>query len=289
MAEIKEKEMPLTAVMDTLEGVDESIAALYTQKGEKFELTGIAGVKTQADVDRLTTSLNKEREEHKTTKASLGVWGELNHEEVMAKLDKIPELEAAAAGKLDEAAIEEIVNKRVQGTIATQTAPLERQVAALTKERDEFAAQNEGFRSKDRTRNIHDAVRKELVDKKVIPEAHDDALMLADRIFEVREDDGAIVTRDNVGVTPGITPDLWLQEIQEKRPHWWPASQGGGAGGGQGGGGVGSGASNPFTAEGWNVTEQGNILRLKGREHAERMAKAAGTTVGGKKPAPRKS
>lgn len=281
--------MPLTAVIDSLDGLSDDVAALYTQKGEKFELTGISGVKTQADVDRLTTALNKEREDHKGTRDKFSVWGDMDHADVMSKLDRLPELEAAAAGKLDENAIEEMVNKRLEGTLNTRTAPLERNIATLTKERDEAIAERDELRGEKRTRTIHDAVRAELTKSKVIPEAAEDALMLADRVFEIREDDGAIVTRDQVGVTPGVDPAVWLQEMQERRPHWWPASQGGGATGGAGGtGGIGGGASNPWSAEGWNMTKQGEIIRAKGSDYANQLAKAAGTTVGGGRPAPKK-
>ena len=57
------------------------------------------------------------------------------------------------------------------------------------------------------------------------------------------------ITRDNVGVTPGIDPAVWLSEIQAKRPHWWGEM-------------VGTGA--------------------------EQMAKSAGTFIGGGKPLARK-
>lgn len=107
--------------------------------------------------------------------------------------------------------------------------------------------------------------------------------MLAERVFEV-DDEGNVTTKDGVGVTPGIAADVWLTEMQDKRPHWWPQSQGGGAGGSGGGG---AGGKNPFSAEGWNLTEQGRLVR-ENPEKADQMAKAAGTTVGGGRPAAKK-
>ncbi len=40
---------------------------------------------------------------------------------------------------------------------------------------------------------------------------------------------------------------------------------------------------NPFSADAWNVTEQGQVVKADAAK-AERLAKAAGTTVGGSRP-----
>ena len=120
----------------------------------------------------------------------------------------------------------------------------------------------------------------------LLPEALDDALLLGERVFEVTED-GKVLTRDNVGTTPGIDPKTWLNDLREKRRHWWPGSVGGNARGAGGGGGA--SGDNPWSYEGWNMTKQGQFLKEHGSEKAERMAKAAGTTVGGKKPPPKSS
>ena len=214
-------------------------------------------------------------------KEKLSVWGDLVHAEVVVKLDKIPELEAAAEGKLDETKIEEIVTRRVDGKINSQTAPLQRQIDLLTEERDGFGTQIEVFQREKTARLIHDDVRKHLTDAKVIPEAFEDALLLADRIFEVRDEDSAVLTKDQVGVTPGVAPDVWLSELGTSRPHWWPASRGGGADGGNGLTGF---DENPFSNKHWSLTRQGEVVRAEGVEKAQQMAKSAGTEVGGMKP-----
>lgn len=273
--------MALKAIHEKLDDIPDQYQDLYTEKDGKYELTGIQGIKTQGDVDRVTESLRRQTDLHKETKAKLAVWGELKHDDVRAQLDLIPELEAAAKDKLDEAKIEEIVTRRVDGTIRSKMAPVERENAELKKVNAEQGETIVGHVAKDRSRTLHDQVHKALVASKVIPEAHEDALMLADRHFEVTED-GAILTRDAGGITPGLDPTSWLTEIQEKRRHWWPESVGGGAKGSGGTGGL--GGKNPFSAENWNMTAQGQMLKEHGAEKTERMAKAAGTTVGGKKP-----
>ncbi|WP_044156040.1 hypothetical protein [Escherichia coli] len=106
--------------------------------------------------------------------------------------------------------------------------------------------------------------------------------MYGTSVFEVGED-GSVVTKDGVGVTPGLKPEAWLSDMKERRPHWWPAWQGAGSRGGRGGPG---GGDNRFTAGAWGVTEQGKIASADPAK-AERLAKAAGTTLGGAKPTPR--
>lgn len=275
----------LKAQYDKQEDIPQSIEdfrGLFIEKGGKWELTGIVGMQTDGNVARLETSLKKERDEHKETKAKLAVWGDYKHEDVVAKLDRIPELEAAAGGKLDDAKIDELANKRVEATLKSRLAPIERESAKVKKERDELAATVDEFKGKEVRRTIHDRTRAALTAAKVLAEAQEDALMLAERVFEVTED-GNVVTKEGSGVPQGLDPAAWLSEIQPKRPHWWPASSGGGARGSSGGGGF--GGKNPFSAEHWNMTEQGKVLRDKGKEAAERLASAAGTTVGGAKPA----
>ncbi len=277
--------MKLNTLYDSVDDIPETIEdfrSLFTEKGGKFELTGIAGIQTAANVERLQGGLTKERLDHKATKEKLSVWGDLDHTDVVAKLDRFPDLEAAASGKLDEAAIEEIVSKRVEGTLRSKLSPLERENKKLATVNQELTVANADFAQANTQRRVHDSVRKALTTAKVIPEAHEDALLLADRIFEITEE-GAVVTRDQVGVAPGLDPAGWLTEIQEKRPHWWPASAGGGARG-SGTGGNFSG-KNPWSSENWNMTEQARIYRDKGQEYAGKMAVAAGTTIGGGRPA----
>lgn len=264
--------------VDKLDGVDAAFHSLYTQSGEKFILTGVEGVKPQGEFDKVYGGLTKERNDHKESKAKLQAWSALGTaEEVQAKLDRIAELETAAGGNLDEAAIEKLVS----GRLVTKTAPLERTIAKLTAdlaERDGVIGQ---YKTKDTTRAIHDNLRTALSKHEGFQQsAFDDAAMLAERMFTVDED-GRVVTKEGVGVTPGVDATVWLTEMQTKRPHWWGPSQGGGAGGNRGTTGV--PGSNPFSKDGWNMTEQSKLVQSN-RARAEQMARSAGTTIGGTRP-----
>lgn len=269
--------MAIKAIVDKLDDVPEQYRDLYTEKNGKFELTGVEGFKTQADIDRVQSGLVKERNEHKETKTRLSAWGDRKPDEVIAILDRVPELEAAAAGKIDENKINTMVETRISGKLA----PVQRQVQTLTTQLGERDAIIVGFQQKERTRAIHDDVRGAISKTQGFQgSAAEDALMLAERVFEVNEE-GKVVTKDGVGVTPGIDATVWLTEMQQKRPHWWGPTQGGGAGGS--GGRPNGGGKNPWSHDGWNMTEQAKVYR-ENPQRAEQMATSAGTKLGGMRP-----
>lgn len=71
--------------------------------------------------------------------------------------------------------------------------------------------------------------------------------------------------------------DTWAKS-EEGKPFLAPATGGGATGSERGGGGA-----NPWRADQWNVTEQGRVYK-EDPAKAERLAKAAGTTIGGPRP-----
>ena len=259
----------LKAVYTTQEDIPENFRDLYAEKNGQFEVTGIAGIKTQADVDRVMGTLQRERDEHKATKDKLTQWGDLDHADVLAKLDRIPELELAAKGKLDDAQIEDLVTKRVEASKNSLLAPVQRDLEKKNKALEELTAQVQEYQAKETRRTIHDTVRKAMVEQKVRPEAQDDVLMWAERLFEIGED-GDVRTRDGVGVHPGLLADQWLTDVQTTKPHWWGQSGGGGARGGDSPG----GGNNPFASN--NMTARMLYIKEHGNEKAEQMARAAG-------------
>lgn len=275
--------MALKAVVEKLDDVQEEHRSLYIERGGKYELAveigGVEGVKSFTDFSKLQGALVKERADHKAIKDKFANFGDKDPAEVLAQLDRIAELEAAAGGKLDEAKLGELVEGRLKGRIA----PIERERDGYKAKLNELEGLVAQLKGKEVTRTIHDNVRDAVSKSQGFQStALDDVLLLADRIFEIDEA-GNVVTRDNVGTTPGVQASVWLTEMQTKRPHWWGPSVGGGSGGGRTtGGGV-----NPWTNENWNMTEQGRIY-TESPQRAEQLAKAAGTTIGGARPAPRK-
>jgi hypothetical protein len=265
---------------DSANTVPSEVKHLYKDDGTgSYVLLGAGEVKTAKDVANVQEGLRKERDAHKETKKKLQAFNGMDPEQVQSKLDRIAELEAAAGGKLDENKINEMVEVRIK----SRTAPLERQINKLTEDNTTYIGEIESYKKKDIRRKIRDSVFKAATDAKLRTTAIEDALLMGERIFTVDEND-KVVTKDNVGVTPGVDSTVWLTEVKNSRPHWWPESQGVGASGGSGANG---GGNNPFSAEHWNMTEQGKLVK-ENIERAEQMAKAAGTTIGGSRPQAKK-
>jgi hypothetical protein len=281
--------MAFKTVVENLDDVDESFRPHYKETTDQTTQKKVFVIDLDGDVNVLphTKALRSEAAGYRVKLRDIeGKYGKISafegmdHAEIVAKLDRIAELEAAAGGKLDDNKI----NAIVEGRIKAKMTPLERQLAQLTAERDGFKTQVDTMTAKDRQRTISDAVRTAAVAMKMQTEAVDDAIMYAERVMEVNEE-GQVVVKDGVGFMPGLDPKSWLTDMQPKRPHWWGPSAGGGAGGNRGGNpGL---ADNPWTAENWNLTKQGQIY-LKDQKRAEQMAQAAGTRIGGLPPAARK-
>jgi hypothetical protein len=272
--------MTLKDTLDNLDDLPESVnpRELYVERDGKFALN-IPGVVPRSELQRVLSSLEKERNDHKQVRERLGAWGELKPDEVLSELDRIDEYRKAAEGKLDDNQIEELVQRRLQ----RQVGPVQRELEKIAKERDTLRGELESMQKDAQRRTVHDEIRKAAKGAQIRESAIDDALVLGERVFEITED-GRTVTRDGVGVTPGLSPGEWFNEIQQARPHWWPEDRGAEARGSRAGLPAGFEGENPFSADGWNITAQHRFVRQYGMEKATALAKKAGTTVGGPKP-----
>ena len=272
----------LKATYAAVDEIPQGYADLYSENKGQWELTGVEGMKTQADIDRLQKSLSSERQVSKDLRAKLeGLDGV--PEDWREQIDRIPELEAqiaAGGGKPDQAAIDKLVEQRV----IRETSPLKRELEKAQKQLGESTQLIESYKTKDRQRAIQDAVTPVLREAKVIDSAIEDAMFLAERHLEVEEtEDGfQIRTKDGVGVTPGVEPKVWLEEIQSRKAHWFPESIGGGGSGGKGR--QQSFTQNPWRKDQWNLTEQMK-LEASNPNLAGQMAKAAGVELGAAQPA----
>lgn len=260
----------------SLDNIPEAFRGLYSEDNGAFKLTGVVGVKTQDDINRLQEALNKERNDHKTVKGDLTrLLGGRTADEILADLDSIPALKAAAAGN-DPKAVEDQVNARLQQA----TAPLQRQIAELNSQLEAASQSVAELKTREVNRTITDVISKAAMESKALPEAIEDIAFMGRNMFEVNESGEVVAKNDIPGLTPGVSAQVWLTEMKRAKPYFWPQSQGAGGRGGQGN----LGGNNPFSKEGWNLTEQGALIS-RDRSLAEQMAKQAGTTVGGPRPA----
>lgn len=273
--------MGLKAVLENLDELDSSLHDHYKkdEKSGKYILD-IEDFDQAPRVRQLKDEAAQHRIKARSAEDALKPFKELGDiGKVREQLDRIPELEALSEGKVDEGKINSLVEARLK----TKLAPIERERDQFKTKVGELEGQVQGYTAKERQRTVHDAVRSAIRKSKGFEAAaEEDVLLYADRVFDVDES-GTVVTKDGVGVTPGITAADWLTEMQPKRPHWWGPSGGSGASGNRGGVG---GGNNPWAADTWNLTEQGKVLR-ENPQRADQLAKAAGTTVGGRRPTPK--
>ena len=269
--------MKLKAIYATKDEIPEGFDSLFTERDGKFELTGIDGIKTQADVDRLNEANRKEREEHKATKAKLRAWGDRtpeSFEELEAERDELKARVEAGSGRLTDEQLDAIVEKRLPARLR----PLQREIENLKRENGELKGTLSSFETKENRRTVIDAVHDAARGDKRVPIAEvamPDVEILAERVLEVR-DGRAIVSEaaQSLGFTPGVSARDWLTDVQAsgKRPHWFAQNVGAGAGGGE----VNSGAAgeNPFSKETFNLTKIGQLIKVDPQK-AKRFALAA--------------
>lgn len=250
---------------------DISVRELFEKRGDEFLLTGLEGVKTEADVARVQRALAQEREARRKEKDVIDdLLGGRKVEEVKADLDRIPELEAASAkGTPDEEKIHQLVEARIK----TRLTPIERERETLKQKALELEQKIGSYEHAEKMRKVREELTVAARKAKVAETAIEDVVAIGERHFDHGED-GRIVTQD------GVTADVWLTDMASRKPHWWGPSVGGGARGGSAEG----IPNNPWTKEHWSATRQGQLYRELGKEKAERLAKAAGSSVGATRP-----
>lgn len=283
--------MVMKTQVENLDDVAEPLREHYKETTDEKTKAKVYVLDTEGSIDvlppvkTLRTELGSRRISEKTAKDALLAWQPViaigvKPEEVATQLARIPELEAASEGKIDEKKMGELVETRIKGRLA----PVERERDVLKNTVVEKDKEIAGFKTADTNRKISGSVSKAARDAKVVDTALEDVEMLGERLFEVAED-GRVVTKDNVGTTPGMEAKDWLAEMQSKRPHWWGPTSGGGGGGGRPG--APSAGANPWSRDHWNFTEQSRIASTE-PARAEKLAAAAGTRVGGGMPIAKK-
>jgi hypothetical protein len=279
----------LKTIYEKVEEIPEGYTDLYSERGGRFELTSVEGVKTQADIDRINAALAKERADHKAAREKLQKFGEIDPDTIPATLEELADAKARLESITKDGKInEEKVNERIEAAVNRAVGPLQRDKAAVERQ---LEAQRKATAEKEqavsaleqsiRETKIKNALRDAAIGQKVVATAIDDAVLVGASMFEITEG-GAILTKDGVGVTPGLAPNEWYKDMMERRPHWWPASVGGGSRGGSGG--PSTGRDNPWSAEGWNITAQGQVVRSQGEAKASEMAARVGSRLGATKP-----
>lgn len=266
----------LKAILADIGEVDEKYRDLYTQKGDKWEFTGVEGVKTQADIDRLNVALANERTatskvkiDLKAATDKLTVWEDLDADDVKARLEKLDTYETGnkvpELAKNFEATVVSRVAQVLDGKVKAETVKLQRALDDANAKLTAATGQVTEYQGRESTRTVHDAIRAEAVKQKVLPEAIADLLLVAGQ--ELKLTDGKVLTED------GRDPIQVIEDYKQKRPYFWPVAQGAGGRGGNGAGGD-LGGDNPFKRDGWNQTKISQLV-AKDPARAARLAEQA--------------
>lgn len=252
--------------------------SLYTEQADgSYKMTAVEGIRTEAEYQGLQSRFNEKAILLDDANKALKVIDDAG-----IKLSNVPSLmtemtemrEKLKGGKTDEQ-IQALVDTQVR----MKTAELESQFNQTKTKLTELEKANAEYKQREVDNTISNEIRQACEKAGVTPTAMQDVLLRAKMTFALT-DDGKVLTKEGVGTTGFASPEVWLTEIKESAPHWWPASNGSGAGGGNGST---FGGDNPWAKGSWNTTKQMEIIS-KDRNKAEQLASIAGSKIGATNP-----
>lgn len=265
--------MALKYQIDSLDGLEENLHSLYKEDNGKY-LLDVEGVKSSADFDRVNTALVSERKLSKQHKDAHSAWESKftgkTPDQVFAELEQIPVLIAESQGKVDSKKMQEVA----EITAKQRMAPLEHEITKLKQAQAERDQVIEQFKSADRRRTIHDAVRalagKEGFQEQAYAGPEGALMLLAEKYLTINSIGEVVVAEGAKPYTEGLGLKEALGEIKQHHSYLLKPSVGGGASGNNG---TSSTSNNPF---------KGNDLTARGKHMKEnpgtwqRDMKAAG-------------
>lgn len=204
----------LKATYASKEEVPEKFAELYTERDGQMVLTGVEGIKTQADVDAVKTTLTKVRKERDDFEKELKNFDGIDVEEIGTMRQELEELKLAGKdGKIDDEAINKIVESRLKMKIA----PIERERDSLKVQLDEAVSERDSLTNEKRVNTITSSLQDKAA-QMVRPEAVSDVLSRAG-MFELSED-GKVLTKDGCDIGVGLNPEQFISEMLKTQKHW---------------------------------------------------------------------
>ena len=272
----------LHVIVDSLDGVPEGSREHYVERDGKFQLD-LTGAFSQIDRDKLLTSLQAERAEHATTQKTLRAFGEFTPESVQTLSDSHAQLGLELKALQREGGpTKDDIEAQVEARITARIAPVQRDLDRAAKLNDELTGQVGTLSAEASRGNIQRTVLGafQVKDLGTNPDARPDVELWAASVFEV-DATGKVVSRDGVGVTPGLDPVAVFKDMRDQglRRHWFGATVGADAAGGSSK--TGGDGDNPFTLVGEgtsqkvkNFTAAAQLTRSD-PARAKRLAKAA--------------
>lgn len=249
------------------------LASYYTEVDGGYELQ-VDGPGAD-DVSKLKQALANERAAHKETRAKYaGI--DMTADEIRALRDNNEDLQFQLESA-PKASDPQELEDRAELLAARKTRELDRELATLREQNSSYVNAIQMHEAAANQRTMRDAAMDAISGDKgvqLVDSAREDLLPFVERSFEMN-DLGEIVSKDGVGLEPGLTIRETLNEMQAsgRRSHWFKQSAGAGAAGNKSG--TPAAGPNPFAKDTFNMTEIG---RLVGSDpaRAKALAKAAG-------------
>ena len=252
--------MTIKSEYETADEIPEQYRELYEQRGNKWELAAIEGVKPESAFADVKRALDAERERARQIEAQWRNWAPLakhDPQHIQSVLDRLPEYEALAKQTSDiQARIDEVSSARIKAA----TLPIERERDALRQKYEEAEALLQKMSAAEQQRKVTDAIRAAASKVGLDPDSIEDAIMLGQATLEVAAD-GVVQVRDGAsGIPAGIDAERMLAHVRDNgmRPRWWSENVSGGLRGGRASS---SSIANPWAKGTINVTEQARLER----------------------------
>ncbi len=240
----------------------------------KKEVDALIGKAVSTAVGDLEGIKDKNRQlldEKKSLSEKLKAFDGLNVDEIRSlrsRLENDEEAKLIAAGKIDE-----VLNKRFEKL----RTDYDGKISSLSEAQKKLTEERDQYKTKYSSSKIETALRAAAEKAKVIPEAIDDVILRGSGMFSL-DDDGDIVRRGADGklITTEdgkkYSPEVFIEELKPKAPHYWRGSKSGGFGGDEGG----DGESDSLTkkmmaaADSGNMKEYRRLRELKAKRDAEK-------------------
>lgn len=209
----------LAAVVKSLEAVKPEDQAFYIQDGDSFVLD------TEKYFAGMSSARDKEKEEARKAKEQLQKFQGIDPEAAKLALAKVQEMQDKQ--RIDAGKIDEVVAERVQNQVQAMKTDLETRLGAAEQRANQAEAQLSVV-------IVDNNVRIAAVKANVLPEAMDDILFRASRVFRVEGGKAVPKDGDNIiygkdGKTP-MTMDDWMEGLKVKAPHLFKRAEGSGGG-----------------------------------------------------------
>jgi len=227
--------MALKMILDTLDGLDDAVAAMYRRDGDKFVIdVSTDQLKQHPSNAGLISALDREREDRRRAvedaTSMAARFKDIDPEKAMEALSKVQALED---GKMiDEGKIDELVESK----IARMRTDFEAQLAAKDAAVTEHATSNENLNKELADIKIYDAVKDAALSKGARPEAITDIRNRAEGIWQLR--DGKPVAMNGDDTVFGKSGEVlsineWVETLSTEASYLFQPNAGGGAGGGE--------------------------------------------------------